>query len=170
MAAMLSLRLKRFDKSLLHTINQEGCETEERGSQTCHCRSSTHLHTYMKFPDFVRDDPAGCLKDPRQQSTKLEKLKNINHEVCKTSKFIKNGCLSLFLHDMYLNTVAEIWKITNFDGFWYYQKKNTAISMNRLKQQIARIVSLGGENFSNLISSKRLSWNRMLHESRSVKL
>ena len=30
----------------------------------------------MKIYDFAHEDHAGCLKDPRQQSTKVEKLEN----------------------------------------------------------------------------------------------
>jgi len=29
----------------------------------------------MEIHDFAHEDPAGCLKDPRQQSTKVEKYK-----------------------------------------------------------------------------------------------
>ena len=51
----------------------------------------------MKIQDFDRDGPTGCLKDPRQQSTKLEKRKNMNHDVSKTSKINKNDSLSMIL-------------------------------------------------------------------------
>ena len=44
-----------------------------------------------KIQYFRQEDPGGCLKDPRQQSTKIKKLKNMNHEVSKTSKIIQNG-------------------------------------------------------------------------------
>ena len=56
------------------------------------------LHTIMKSWDFGGEDHVGCLKDPRQQSTKVEKSKNIDHEVSKTSKIIQNGSLSMILH------------------------------------------------------------------------
>ena len=51
----------------------------------------------MQIPDFARDDASGCLKDPRQQSTKVEQSKNMNHNVSKTSKIITNGLLSMIL-------------------------------------------------------------------------
>ena len=57
----------------------------------------SQLPTDIKIQDFDRDDPTGCLKDPRQQSTKVEKVKNMNHDVSKTSKIIKNGLLSMIL-------------------------------------------------------------------------
>ena len=95
MSAMLSLRLKKFDKSLLHTINQEACETEERGVSDL-LLSIKHTPPHHTW-NFVRDDHADCLKDPRQQSTKLEELKNINHELSKTSKIIQNDSLSMIL-------------------------------------------------------------------------
>ena len=52
----------------------------------------------MKILIFATKDQAGCLKDPRQQSTKVKQSKNMNHKLSKTSKIIKNGPLSMILH------------------------------------------------------------------------
>ena len=56
-----------------------------------------HLQSDMKTYDFAHEDPVGCLKDPRQQSMKVEKMKSMNHEVFKTQKIIENGSLSMIL-------------------------------------------------------------------------
>ena len=50
-----------------------------------------------KIQYFRQEDSGGCLKDPRQQSTKIKKLKNMNHDVSKTSKIIQNDSLSMIL-------------------------------------------------------------------------
>ena len=50
-----------------------------------------------KIQYFRQEDPGGCLKDPRQQSSKIRKRKNIDQELSKTSKIIKNTSLSVIL-------------------------------------------------------------------------
>ena len=51
----------------------------------------------MKIYDFAHEDPAGCLRDPRQQSTKVSKIENMDHQLSETSKIIQNGSLSMIL-------------------------------------------------------------------------
>ena len=74
---------------------------------------------------IIRHPPPGCLKDPSQQNTKVEKSKNMNHELSKTSKIIKNGPLSMILHAFeHSNKNAKIQKkITSFTAI----KKNIAL-------------------------------------------
>ena len=64
-----------------------------------------------KFINFSRRNPPDCLKDPRQQSTKITTSKNMNHELSKTPKIIKNGPLSMILHAFeHINKNAKIQK------------------------------------------------------------
>ena len=51
----------------------------------------------MKIQEFHLRNCCGCLKDPRQQNTKVKQSKNIDHELSETSKIIENGLLSMFL-------------------------------------------------------------------------
>ena len=44
----------------------------------------THNSTHIKIRDFAQEYRGGCLKDPRQQSTKVRKMKNIDHELSET--------------------------------------------------------------------------------------
>ena len=47
------------------------CETEENSSANTVVGPYTQPHTHMKIRDFAHGDPGGCLKDPRQQNTKV---------------------------------------------------------------------------------------------------
>ena len=44
----------------------------------------THNSAHIKIRDFAQEYRGGCLKDPRQQSTKVRKMKNIDHELSET--------------------------------------------------------------------------------------
>ena len=52
---------------------------------------------WIQILDFMSDKCAGCLKNPHQQCSKVQTIENMNHEVSKTSKIIKNGSLSMIL-------------------------------------------------------------------------
>ena len=77
----------------------------------------------MKILDFVHEYHDGCLKDPRQQSTKVEKIKSMNHELSETYKIIENSCLSMFL-----DAFEDHNKIHPNELFLLLSKKNIAIS------------------------------------------
>ena len=65
------------------------CDTTDQAYQSIVTKCSI-------LPRYV-ENRAAKPKDPRQQSTKVEKIDSLNHEVSKTLKIIENGSLSTIL-------------------------------------------------------------------------